>query len=220
MRLCLVAFLTALCSCTHHGKDRELAPNQITPPAAYSSYGSKKPFLKQWAEFNVFQNATIEVEHLVSWSGTNAIRGHSLAVHLSEGSRIENTTAHPQYFEIWIQIPENIPINVPYKLRPAARVRATTREQQWKSGDVTRYSQLRDGEMTVSGMQGYDVPELASSWSDVATLTVISRSIDHIIFRLTGHLPIRQDGMGRKFGYTLNVDREYKAEIKPMKGER
>jgi hypothetical protein len=218
MRLYLVPVLTALCSCAHHGEDRELVPNQFTPPAAHSSFGDKKPFLKQWADFDAFQNAAVEVEHLVSWSGRKAVPGRSLAIHLSEGSKIENTTAHPQYFEVWIQIPEDVSINVPYRLSPAARVRATTRVQRWKSGDVTRYSQLRDGEMTVSGMQGYDVPELGGSWSAVATLTVISRSTDHITFRLAGRLPIRQDGMSQKFGYTLKVDREYKAHYKTIKG--
>ncbi|OYW31271.1 MAG: hypothetical protein B7Z47_01520 [Chthoniobacter sp. 12-60-6] len=219
MRLCVMVALTVLCSCVHHGKDVKLLPGRESPSVAYASLGTK-PYLNRWADFEVFRNAAIEMEHLTCWEGRRAVAGHSLAIRLSEGFKIENTTAHPQYFEIWMQIPEDLPVHVPYLLYPAARIRATSRQKRWPSGELSKYSQLKEGEMLVSGMQGYDCPRLGGLWGAVATLTIIRRSADHLTFRLTGNLPIRQDGMrmSQKFGYTLKVDREYKVVFKPIKG--
>jgi hypothetical protein len=210
--------LSILCSCVHRGQDRELVSLPTTPSAAYASHG-KKPCLKKWADFDVFQNAAVEMEYMTGWEGRSVVAGHSLAIRLSEGSKLENTTAHPQYFLIWLQVPGDLPIHVPYLLYPAARIRATKREKRWPSGDVTKCSRLKEGEMMVSGMQGYDCPTLGGSWRSVATLTITSRSADHLTFHLTGRLPIQQDGMrkGQKLRYTLTVDREYKAVFKPIK---
>lgn len=218
LRLYFMLVLGILCSCVHRGKDRELLSITATPPAAYASHG-KKPYLKKWADFDVFQNAAVEMEYLTGWDGRRVVAGHSLAIRLSEGSKLENTTAHPQYFLIWLQVPGDLPIHVPYLLYPAARIRATTREKRWPSGDLTKNSRLKEGEMMVSGMQGYDCPTLGGSWRSVATFTITSRSADHLTFHLTGRLPIQQDGMrkGQKFRYALTVDREYKAVFKPIK---
>lgn len=218
LRLCFMLVLGILCSCVHRGKDRELVPVSATPPAAYASHG-KKPYLKNWADFDVFQNAAVEMEYMTGWEGRSVVAGHSLAIRLSEGSKLENTTAHPQYFLIWLQIPGDLPIHMPYLLYPVARIRATTREKRRPSGDVTKYSRLKEGEMMVSGMQGYDCPTLERTWRSVASLTITSRSADRLTFHLAGRLPIQQDGMrkGRKFRYTLTVDREYKAVFKPIK---
>ncbi len=174
--------------------------------------------MQRWADFRAYCDASVEACHLVNWNGEQAIAGKSTAIHLSEGSRLVNTTAHPQYFELWLQIPSRPELNKPYALRRASNLRKITRTRGSSPDDITRYSTLQDGEMTLSGMQGYDVPTLAGRSGTIATLTVQKITADAIVFRLVGSLPVHQETSTNTLSYHVHVDRTYKALFKPVKG--
>ena len=222
MRLLATIFIPlSLSSCVHHGDDVTLEPGKVSPPSAYSTHSSDKPFVRSWADFDSYRSAAVEASHLVNWDGERAVPGQSIAIRLSEGTRLENTTAHPQYFEIWLQIPGDIRVGQSYELRRASDRREISRTRNWgsDSDEKTEYSLLRDGEMTLSGMQGYDVPTLRKTSSSIATITLTRISDASIVFHLRGRLPVRE-GMGETIHYTVNVDRVYVATFKPIKGLR
>ena len=80
---------------------------------------------------------------------------------------------------------------------------------------MSEVSLLDDGEMTVSGMRGYDVTHLAHVRRSVAVLAVIEDSGNRIRFTLKGTLPIIQDSGDRIYRYNLLIDREFTATNKP-----
>jgi len=215
MRFYFAAVAISLASCTTPGEDVRLEPLRFTPPPAYSAYSSARPYVQKWANFHAYRNASVEVEELVNWSGQRAVPGESMAIHLSEGSRLVNTTAHPQYFELWLQIPSQPELNKPYTLHKASRLRKITRTRGSAPDDLIRYSMLRDGEMTLSGMQGYDVPTLGGRSGRVATLMVQEVTADAVVFRLSGSMPVHHTTGGLR--YHVNVDRTYRAIFKPVK---
>ena len=212
-----IVLLTTLTACVHRGSDVELEAIKVSPPAGYSTPSADEPYLRTWADFEAYRSAAVEASHLVTWDGERAVPGQSIAIRLSEGSRIENTTAHPQCFDIWLQIPQDIAIGRPYKLRRAADRREISRTRTWGSDpeDRTDYSLLKDGEMTLTGMQGYDVPKLRKTRRSIATITVTRISDTGISFHLLGRMPIVED-MIRTFHYHVNVDRTYEASFKPI----
>lgn len=213
-----ITTLSTLTACVHQGDDVSLEPGKFSPPAAYSSFSGDKPYVRSWADFDAYRSAAVEASYLVNWDGERAVLGRSIAIRLSEGSRIENTTAHPQYFEIWLQIPEDISVGEPYRLRRASDRREISRTKRWGPDpeDKTDYSLLKDGEMTLSGMQGYDTPKLRGTRSSIATITVKRISNDSIVFHLRGKLPVVED-MVETLHYNVNVDRTYEAQFRPIK---
>lgn len=205
----------SLASCVQRGDDVALEPGKVSPPAAYSTRAGDKPFVRTWADFDAYRPAAVEEFHLVNWDGLRAVPGRSIAIRLSEGSRLVNTTAHPQYFELWLQIPENIQLGHTYHLRRASDRREISRTENRGYGSGN-YSLLKDGEMTLSGMQGYDVPTLRRTRRPIATITVKRISDKSIVFHLHGQMPVVED-MGEPLHYNVNVDRTYEAQFKPIK---
>jgi hypothetical protein len=218
MRCITIILIPMLGACAHRGDDVTLKADQVSTPDAYSSFSNDKPYLRKWADFHAYRDAVVEASNLLSWYGENAISGHSIVIKLSEGSVLENTTAHPQYFDIWLQIPADISLNQAFALRRASNNRKITHTKKWGSQpeDTTDYSTLKDGEMTLAGMQGYDVPTLRGTLRSIATITVKTITQTRITFRLSGQLPVKED-LGEVTHYTVNVDRIYEAEFKPIK---
>lgn len=215
MRYLAPLLVAALSSCQHRLHDVTLVRDTFSPPAAYT-IGDKKPYVRKWSDCHVYRHSCVETEKFVEWSGRAAIPGSSLAIQLSEGSRIENTTAHPQYYDLWIQVPGDLRVGQAYELRPAAHRRTISRTRRWgrESDDVSKYSLLEDGEITVAGMQGYDVPHLAHVRRSVAVLTVIEDANYQLRFTLKGTLPISGDNGDRAYCYNLIIDREFTATNK------
>jgi hypothetical protein len=219
---CVFPLLVAVpTSCQHRLDDVTLVKDSFSPPAAYT-VGDDKPYVRKWSDCSAFRDSRVEVEKLVVWDGRAAITGNSLAIHVSEGSRIENTTAHPQYFALWMQIPKHLQVGQSYELRPAAAHRSIIRTRRWgrKPDDVTEYSILNDGEMTVSGMQGYDVPQLASSRRSVGVINILEDTGNQLRFTLKGALPILQHSGDETYRYNLILDREFTASSRPHEGEQ
>ena len=74
--------------------------------------------------------------------------------------------------------------------------------------------------LTLSGMQGYDVPMLADTGETVATFTLLQQSPSVVRFKLKGNLPVCEDSGTAIHSYHVKVDREYTATVKQPGVER
>jgi hypothetical protein len=216
-----ITILSTLTACVQHGSDVLLEPGRVSPPAAFTSLSGATPYVRTWADFDAYRSAAVEASYMASWQGEKVVPGQSIVIRLNEGSRIENTTAHPQFFDIWLQIPEDITVGQPYQLRRASDRRKISRTRSWgvDPDDKTDYSLLTDGEMTLAGMQGYAAPKLRKTRGSVAAITVKRISDKSIVFKLHGQLPVFED-MFETLHYNVIVDRTYEAQFRLVKDKQ
>ncbi len=202
----LAAAALPLASCVTRLDDERLTPAP-RPPAALTYSGSQKPHLRTWADFHFYPHASLELNDIDGrWVGHGAIPGHDTAVTLDEGSVIEHTSAHPQYYQIQFLLPERLDVGQIIPLRTAASQRTFTRhEPSW--GD---YSNAAVGELAVDGMTGYDIPVVQPRRSvRVGTATVESVSRTTITLKVDVTIPLRLAYQRPETHYHLHVHRTY-----------
>jgi hypothetical protein len=198
-----------LASCVTHLEDEQLTPAP-RPPAAMSYFGGPKPYLRTWANFHFYPDASLELEEIDGrWVGHGAITGQDTAVILDEGSRIQHTTAHPQYYLLHFLLPAELHPGQIIPLRTVASDRSTSRQKHDR--DTTeRYSLARVGELAVDGMSGYDLPVVQPRYSArIGTATVLSVSSTTLTLKLDATVPLRLAYQRPETHYRLQVHRTY-----------
>jgi hypothetical protein len=202
----LAAAALPVASCVTRLDDEQLTPAP-RPPAALTYFGGQKPHLRTWADFHFYTHASLELEDIDRrWAGDGAIPGRDTAVTLDEGSVIEHTTAHPQYYQIQLLLPARLEVGQVIPLRTVASRRTVTRRDiSWGN-----YSQAAVGELAVGGMTGYDIPVVQPRHSvRVGTATVESLSPTTMTLKLAATIPLRLAYQRPETHYRLQVHRTY-----------
>lgn len=193
-------------SCVTRLDDEQLTPAQ-RPPAALTYFGGQKPYLRTWAKFYFYPHASLELREIDGrWAGHAEIPGSDTVVTLDEGSVIENTTAHPQYYQIQFLLPARLEAGQVIPLRTVASQQEVTRHDSFW-GD---YSQAAVGELAVGGMTGYDIP-VVQPWRSVrvGTATIESLSPTRMTLKLDATIPLRLAYQRQETHYRLQVHRTY-----------
>jgi hypothetical protein len=202
--LAAVAFPFA--SCVTRLDDEQLTSTPRAP-AALTYIGGQKPHLRTWARFYFHPNASLELEDIDGrWDGNGVIPGHDSVVTLDEGSVIEHTTAHPQYYQIQFSLPARLEAGQVIPLRTAASERTTTRQDRFWGA----YSRAAVGELAVGGMTGDGMPVVQPRRSvRVGTATIESLSPTTITLKLVAAIPLRLAYNRPETHYRLQVHRTY-----------
>ena len=202
----LAAAALPLVSCVTRLDDEHLTPAPRSP-AALSYFGGQKPHLRTWADFHFYPHSSLELEDIDErWVGHGAIPGHDTAVTLNEGSVIEHTTAHPQYYEIQFLLPARLEAGQIIPLRTAASHRTVSRHDSFW-GD---YSLATVGELAVGGMTGYDIPVVQPRHSaHIGTATILSISPTKLNLQLDATVPLRLAYQHPETHYGLQIHRTY-----------
>jgi hypothetical protein len=172
---------------------------------------------EEWDTLDFWEPAVVEVAQGIedSWEGQRAAAGTGIAIQLDKGSHmLGNTTAHPQYKVVWLQLAANPPVGQWIKLRTRRDERPITRTKQF-SKHLAEYSQLDPGELTLSGMEGYDIPVPRHDNKTVGRLKILERTQDsikvHLILNIPYYLPLDEEKTLR-----YEVDRVYELKRKPL----
>lgn len=174
-------------------------------PAALTYFGGPKPHLRTWSDFYFYPNATAEFKDVDGrWAVNRVVPGPFTAVTLDEGSVIENTTAHPQYYEIHLVLPAELSPGQKIPLRTPAAFR------RYRKTSLYRYSRAQVGELAISGMTGYLPPVVRPKFStSVGTATVLKSEADTLTLKLDAVVPVRVAYEGPESGGRLHIDRTY-----------
>jgi hypothetical protein len=196
-------------SCVTHVDDEQLTPAPRSP-AALTYFGGSEPHLRTWANFHFYPHAALELEDIDGrWAGHGAIDGHETTVILDEGSVIEHTTAHPQYYKLHFLLPALLQPGQFIPLRTVASDRPTSR-QEHHSGTTDTYSLAHVGELAVGGMSGYDIPIVGPRHSNrIGTVTILSASPTTLTLKLDATIPLRLAYQRPETRYRLKVHRTY-----------
>jgi hypothetical protein len=206
--LAAICIITVFSSCAfRHTIPDELLTGESKSPPAFTYFGGPQPQLREWEHFNFYDNSVVLMKQYYPgvWVGDYAIRGAGMAMLLDEGSRIEHTTAHPQYYKIWLVIPTNSAPGAIIPLRSADSTRRITHR-----GNTCNWGFMKPGELSLAGMQGYDIPECRYQGRQLGTIRVLERTTETVTIHLQVSIPVRLV----MESYTLKVDRKYVLQSK------
>lgn len=200
-----LAICMLVCSCGHLSTvpDRSLT-GEVMPPTGYFHFGNSQPQLRTWKNFHYYEDASVIMDRSYTgrWCGDYAGHGCGLALRIDEGSRIVNTTAHPQYYMIWVMLPSHAVPGTVVPLRSADSTRPII--HRW---DHSKFGCMKIGELSVGGMQGYDSPQCRYYGRPLGEVVILERTTDTLSVHIRATIPVWL-GLTKQV-YNLQVNRKY-----------
>lgn len=206
---CAVAF-SCLClvSCAHQTIIPDvMLSNEGDLKSGVSQEENSGSELRKWKEFYFYENASVVMENdcFKTWLGDYVGKGTDLAVFVNEGSKLINTTAHPQYYKIWVTLPANLSKGMVFPVRSADSRRTVI--HKW---DHNVYGSMKIGELSLDGMRGYDSPHCKFPGRQLGEVRILERTPDSLSINIRAVIPVSL--FPSKEEYTLNIDRNYQLE--------